>query len=154
MFLHLSVSHSVHGGCIPGCIGADPSGQTPPCPVHAGIHTPPAQCMLGYTPPCSVHAGIHPPAQCMLGYTPPCSVHAGIHTPPAQCMLGYTPPPPAATAADGTHPTRMHICCDYVDNCMNHFLLHCNRNSLTNCKCESAHLVQYNPLPNDYFMRS
>ena len=23
-------------------------GQTPPCPVHAGIHTPPVQCMLGY----------------------------------------------------------------------------------------------------------
>ena len=56
-------------------------GQTPPCPVHAGIHThphpvhagihtPPAKCMLGYT---------HPPAQCMLGYMPPlCTVHAGI----------------------------------------------------------------------------
>ena len=28
--------------------------------------------------------------------------------PPAQCMLGYMPPPPAATAADGTHPTGMH----------------------------------------------
>ena len=32
----------------------------------------------------------------MLGYTAPCPVHAGIH------------PPPAATAADGTHPTGMH----------------------------------------------
>ena len=30
-----------------------------PCPVHAGIHTCPAQYMLGYTP------------QCILGYTPP-----------------------------------------------------------------------------------
>ena len=31
MFLHLSVSHSVHGGCISACIGADtpPSWQTP-----------------------------------------------------------------------------------------------------------------------------
>ena len=38
MFLHPSVSHSVHGGCLP-------------------------QCMLGYTPPGSRH----PPAQCMLG---------------------------------------------------------------------------------------
>ena len=27
---------------------ADPPGQTPLCPVHAGIHTPPAQCKLGY----------------------------------------------------------------------------------------------------------
>ena len=58
------VKNSVHGwggGCLP-------------------------QCMLGYTtprqtPPCPVHAGIHPPAQCMLEYT---------HTHPAQCMLGYT----------------------------------------------------------------
>ena len=28
-----------------------PPGQTPPCPVHSGIH-----------PPCPVHAGIHPPS--------------------------------------------------------------------------------------------
>ena len=48
--------------------------------------------------PCPVHAGIHTP----------CPVYAGIHT-PDQCMLGYTPPP-AATAADGTHPTGMHSC--------------------------------------------
>ena len=56
MFLHLSVSYSVHMGvCIPACIGADTAradppadipGQTPPlantpCPVHAGIHTTP-----------------------------------------------------------------------------------------------------------------
>ena len=39
--------------------GRHPVGQTPPCPVHAGIHP-------------QVHAGIHTsPAQCMLGYTPP-----------------------------------------------------------------------------------
>ena len=36
MFLHLSVSHSVHGGGSAS--------------VHSGIH-PPAQCMLGYTVP-------------------------------------------------------------------------------------------------------
>ena len=57
MFLHLSVSHSVHMGCVsqhalgqtlpgrypPGrhLLGRHPPGQTPPCPVHAGIHTPP-----------------------------------------------------------------------------------------------------------------
>ena len=35
-----------------------PPGQTPPCPVHAGIHTPLAQCMLRYTPLCTMHAGI------------------------------------------------------------------------------------------------
>ena len=38
-------------------------------------------------------------------------------TPPAQCMLGYTPPsPPAATAADGTHPTGMHSLIDTFEN--------------------------------------
>ena len=36
-----------------------PSGQTPPRPVHTGIHT-----------PCPVHAGIHPP----------CAVHARIRS--------------------------------------------------------------------------
>ena len=66
MFLHLSVSHSVHftGGAMsatpPGRhpLRADtPPGQTPPCPVHAGIHTPlPSACWD--TPPCAVHAGI------------------------------------------------------------------------------------------------
>ena len=30
---------------------ADTPGQTPPCPVHARIHTPLAQCILGYTVP-------------------------------------------------------------------------------------------------------
>ena len=43
--------------------GKHPPGQTPPGPVHAGIHTSPAQCMLGYTPP----------AQCLLGYDGHCS---------------------------------------------------------------------------------
>ena len=28
-----------------------PPRQTPPCPVHVGMHTSPAQCMLGYMPP-------------------------------------------------------------------------------------------------------
>ena len=61
MFLHLSVSHSVHGGgCIPACIWADTPPGDIPRPVHAGI----------YTHPCPVHAGIH---------THTCPVHAGIH---------------------------------------------------------------------------
>ena len=50
-----------------------------------------------------LHTGIHPlgrhpPAQCMLGYTPP----------PAQCMLGY------GQQADGTHPTGMHSCSEFM----------------------------------------
>ena len=40
--------------------------------------------------------------------TPLPSAYWDTHT-PAQCMLGYTSPP-AATAADGTHPTGMHSC--------------------------------------------
>ena len=41
--------------------------------------------------------GRHPRADTPPG-RPPCPVHARIHT------------PPAATAADGTHPTGMHSC--------------------------------------------
>ena len=48
MFLHLFVSHSIHGGG--GGVSQHAVGQTPP-PVHAGIHNPPVQCMLGYMPP-------------------------------------------------------------------------------------------------------
>ena len=71
-------------------------GQTPPwadtpCPVHAGIHTTP-------TPPSACWDT--PPTQCMLGYTPPTNA----------CWDKGHPPPPAASAADGTHPTGMHSC--------------------------------------------
>ena len=44
MFLHLSVSHSVHRGVsAPVHVGIHTPGQTPPwvdtpCPVHAGIY--------------------------------------------------------------------------------------------------------------------
>ena len=98
MFLHLSVSHSVHGGCLPQCM----LGYTPLVQTHP---------MLGYTP-----LGRHPPRQ-----TPP----MGRHT-PGQTHPRQTPPPTAcwdthppcqvhdwidmATAADGRHPTGMHSC--------------------------------------------
>ena len=43
------------GGLYPSMHWADPPIRPPwadtPYPVHAGIHTPPAQCLLGYTPP-------------------------------------------------------------------------------------------------------
>ena len=46
-------------------IGQTTPGLTPPCPVHAGIHTPlPSACW-----------DTHPPAQCMLGYTPDLGGH-------------------------------------------------------------------------------
>ena len=39
-------------------LGRHPQADTPPCPVHAGIHLLPSACW--HTPPCPVHAGIHP----------------------------------------------------------------------------------------------
>ena len=51
------------GECTP--LGQTPSGQTPP-----GIHSPPSVCWD--TSPYPVHTGIHTkPAKCMLGYIPP-----------------------------------------------------------------------------------
>ena len=41
-------------------------GQTPPCSVHAGIHT----------HPCPVHAGIHPPADTAADGTHPTGMHS------------------------------------------------------------------------------
>ena len=113
MFLHLSVSHSVHGVCvypsmhwadippetysimhwgrhpplgrhIPACTGAD---TPPPCrhiPAYTGADTSPVQ-----TYP-SMHWGRHPPGQTYS------SMHSGRHTPWAdifQHALGQTHPP-------------------------------------------------------------
>ena len=57
MFLHLSVSHSVHRG-----VSAS---------VQAGIHPPPEQTPPGADTPRSIHPSKQkpPPAQCMLGDT-------------------------------------------------------------------------------------
>ena len=90
MFSQACVKNSVHRGvCIPACTRA----ETP----SLGRHPPPEQ-----TPPCPVHAGIHTPTQCMLGYT---------NTPPLPSAFWDIPPlPPTATAGDGTHPTGMHSC--------------------------------------------
>ena len=104
MFLHLSVSHSVYGGVSTSVhAGIQPPEQTPPCPVHAGIHTPlPSACWD--THPLSSACWDTPPAQCMLGYTPP-----------AQCMLGYTVP----SACWDRH----GYCCGQYTSYWNAFLL-------------------------------
>ena len=50
--------------------------------------------------------------KCMLGYTP----LPRRSTPPAKEIPPPPAPPPTpeiATAADGTHPTGMHVCCDW-----------------------------------------
>ena len=87
MFLHLSVILFTGGLSVS---------------VHAGIHPPGRHQtpLLADTP----HPGKHPPGQ-----TPPCPVHAGIHTPcPVHAGINM------ATAADGTHPTGMHSCHNFV----------------------------------------
>ena len=87
MFLHLSVSHSVHRerGCLADTPWADTPRQTAP----------------GQTPP-----GTHTPQQTPPGQTPPWA-----DTPQADPWADTPPPAPqTATAADGTHPTGVHSC--------------------------------------------
>ena len=73
MFLHLSVSHSIHRGVyIPACIKQIPLGRHPL--PSACWDTPPAQCMLGYTPFPSACWGTHPPSgHCCGRYTSYCN---------------------------------------------------------------------------------
>ena len=88
MFLHLSISHSVHKGvcvCIPACTGADPpTGRH--IPACTGADTP------RQTYP-SMHWGRHPQwadiCQHALGQNPPL---ADIRHIPA-CIGADTPPP-------------------------------------------------------------
>ena len=61
--------------------------------VHAGIHTPRADTPLADIPQGRHPLGRHPPGQ----------------TPPQADTPAQTPP---RIAADGTHPTGMHSCCE------------------------------------------
>ena len=76
----------------------------------------------------SMHWGRHPPLADTfpLGRHPPGQTPLGRHPPPCPVHAGIPPRPPAASAADGTHPTGMHSC---------------NHNSCTNHKSEYTHLV-------------
>ena len=104
MFLHLSVSHSVHreGVSAPVHAGIYPLVRPYPLPWNKhpppGADTPAAQCMLGCTP-----LGKHPQADTPPGADTPGSRHplgadtpqvdipwADTSLPPAQCMLGDT----------------------------------------------------------------
>ena len=83
--------------------------QTRPLGRH-----PPAQCILGNThPPCPVHAGIHTPSlpsACWDTHIP-CPVHVGIHTPlPSACRDTY----PLPSACWDTHPL-CNACWDTVN---------------------------------------
>ena len=92
MFLHLSVSHSVHrGGWQTHPLGSHPPGQTHPLSRQP---LPPRR---------------HDPRQ-----TLPWADTPWVDTPPRQTPWADTPPPETATAADGTYPTRMHSCSSYV----------------------------------------
>ena len=114
MFLHLSVSHSVHRGrgCLPQCMLGypPPLAGTPPGQVHPQANTPPRQVHPPgrYTPQASTPPGqVHPPWQ----VTPPGHVHphGQAHSPGRYTPL-TPPPPPTVTAADHTHPTGMLSC--------------------------------------------
>ena len=127
MFLHLSVSHSVHRGCtcsrgvylLPGgymptpLLGAGtPQAGTPPRWVHPPAGAPP----LAGTPPGQVHPSrqVHPPGRYSpRAGTPPGQVHPPASTPPSRYPYS---PRQTATVADGTHPTGMHYCIK-VFNC-------------------------------------
>ena len=80
MFLHMSVSHSVHRG---GCLGPGPGGRLGGLPGDGGVQ---AQALGVWACPGPDPGGVYP------------SMHWGRH------------PPQMATVADGMHPTRMHSC--------------------------------------------
>ena len=89
MFLHLSLSHSVHmegvsvsgpGECLPHTPSRHPLWQTPP-----GRHLPPpmsnhlpTECLLGYTQPKPSAYWDTKPLPSACWDTPPCAVHARI----------------------------------------------------------------------------
>ena len=102
MFLHLSVSHSVHGGqCLPQyMLGYTPTTSKADTPWSR--HLPGADTPQEQTPPRSrpppreqtpQGADTPPPKE----QTPPCTVHAGRY----------------GQQAGGTHPTGMHTCLIY-----------------------------------------
>ena len=115
MFLHLSVSHSVHGGggcvCPSAFVTSDcpsldsssvrpPGSRHPPCSGRfaSGLGGCLPQCMLGYTPrtrgrPLWEQTPPRPEADPTPQAHPPGSRHPLEQTPtypPAQCMLGDT----------------------------------------------------------------
>ena len=124
MFLHLSVSHSVHGGVSGRHPWADTSlgrhllGRYPPTPLgrHSlGKHpwakipgqTPPGRHPLGRHPfgqtplwadtPKQTPKQTPPPAQCMLG-------HTHTHNLPSPCWDTHPPPCPVHAAIHPTPP--------------------------------------------------
>ena len=87
MFLHLSVSHSVHRGvdvCLSACWDTHPQADTPqadpPGHAHPWAHTPLDRHPLGRHPP-----SWHPLGRHCLQVDTPLDRH-----PPGQCMLGDT----------------------------------------------------------------
>ena len=100
------------GGCLPQyMLGyTHPPGQTLPLGRHPPVRHPPVRQLHGQTPP-----GKHP----LVRYLP------WADTSPGQIPPGNTPPPKpqadvqTATAADGTHLTRMHSC--YFCKCLTHW---------------------------------
>ena len=94
MFLHLSVSHSVHGGVSasgPGGVCYTPRPEQTPPRADTPREDPPEQTDTPWadTPP--PWADTNPPVQCMLGY---------------------------GQQAGGMHPTGMHSCFGILSLCL------------------------------------
>ena len=111
MFLHLSVSHSVHRGCLPIACWDTPLGQLHPSrQVHptSGRYPPGRYTPLRSTPP----GRYHPPARQVPSWQvhPPTGTPLGRYTPcplPTRCMLAY------GQQEGGTHPIGMQPCYYY-----------------------------------------
>ena len=70
MFSQLCVKNSV----LRGGVSQHALGQTPPCPVHAGIHTPPGRHTLPGRHPQGRHT--HPPTATAADDTHPTGMHS------------------------------------------------------------------------------
>ena len=103
MFLHLSVSHSVHGG------GRAVPGQVPlRDQVHplAGPGTPPGTRYIH-----QAGTGQVSPWDQVPSPTPPGTRYTPLQVPPQAVHAGRY-----GQQADGTHPTGMHSCSIYIKN--------------------------------------
>ena len=113
MFLHVSVSHSVHGGGgIPACL----AGGIPAC--LAGLQRGVSQHALQVfrpTPKGKVEgSGWEGSPDPHLGESPGLHPRGVSRSTPRGCIPACTEadtPHLTATAAGGTHPTGMHSCC-------------------------------------------
>ena len=164
MFLHLSVSHSVHGGwsvCPSACWDTPHRTRRQTPPRSRGRHPPdrhPLELEADFPP------GRHPPGPEVAhwAYTPPGTGgrhqpgtrgrhYPGRHPPgtrgrhphplgpEADTPPGRNPPQQTATVADGTHLTGMHTCCHCIQTIQQNIFRDASVQSQCNCMfCDSC----------------